>query len=152
MGKWELPIQTLIVLSLLAFAAETQPNLSPQWRQALGNFEAFSVIIFTIEYLVRATLSRPRRSYLLSFLGLIDLLAILPFYLSLGIDLRSLRGLRLLRLFRLFKLVRYNAAVQRYHRAFVMVREELVLFGTTACLMLYLSSVGIYYFEHAAQP
>jgi voltage-gated potassium channel len=80
------------------------------------------------------------------------LLAILPFYFSLGIDLRSIRAFRLLRLFRIFKLARYSMAVRRFHRAFAIAREELVLFGTAALIVLYLSAVGIYYFENAVQP
>jgi voltage-gated potassium channel len=42
--------------------------------------------------------------------------------------------------------------MQRYHRAFLIAREELILFGFTALIMFYLASVGIYYFEHDAQP
>lgn len=146
------PVQILIVLSLVAFAFETLPNLSTEWRRILRVFEIFSVAIFTVEYVLRIALSRPARSYLFSFFGVIDLLAILPFYLATGLDLRSLRAFRLLRLFRILKLARYSAAAQRYHRAFLIAREELVLFGTTALIAPYLAAVGIYYFENAAQP
>lgn len=151
-GRWEFPIQILIVLSLVAFALETLPSLSPRWRRALDIFETATVTIFTVEYLLRLFLCRPRLSYAFSFFGLVDLLAILPFYLSTGVDLRSVRAFRLLRLFRLLKLARYSRAAQRFHRAFVIAREELVLFGATALIVLYLSSVGIYYFEGDAQP
>lgn len=82
----------------------------------------------------------------------IDLVAALPFYLSLGVDLRSMRAFRLLRLFRLFKLARYNKAMKHFHQAFVIAKEELILFGAVALILLYLSSVGIYYFENEAQP
>lgn len=91
-------------------------------------------------------------SYAFSFYGVVDLLAILPFYITTGLDLRSLRVFRLLRLFRLLKLVRYSAAVQRYQHAFRIAREELIFFGIVSILLLYLSAVGIYYFEHEAQP
>jgi voltage-gated potassium channel len=60
--------------------------------------------------------------------------------------------LRAFRLLRLFKLFRYNKAIHRYKRAFVIAKDELVLFGSTAAIVLYLSSVGIYYFENEAQP
>jgi voltage-gated potassium channel len=151
-GKWDLVIQVLIVLSLISFALETLPRLSGDVRKVLRVFEVFSVSVFTVEYILRLALSRPRRRYIFSFFGLIDLAAILPFYLSTGIDLRSIRAFRLLRLFRLFKLARYSAAVRRYHRAFLIAKEELILFGVTALILLYLSAVGIYYFEHEAQP
>lgn len=56
------------------------------------------------------------------------------------------------RLFRLLKLGRYTAALLRFYRALLIAREELALFGTMAVILLYLSCVGIYQFEHAAQP
>lgn len=151
-GKLDFLIQGLIILSLVAFAIETLPNLDPVWRPWLRGFEIATVVIFTIEYLARILLCKPRFAYVRSFFGIIDLLAIVPFYLSCGIDLRSIRGFRLLRLFRLFKLARYSAAIRRFHKAFVIAKEELVLFGTTALLLLYLASVGIYYFENPTQP
>jgi voltage-gated potassium channel len=151
-GKWDYCVQVLIVLSLIAFAIETLPSLSPAWKDALTIFEAITIGVFTIEYLLRLWLNRPRFRYAISGFGIIDLLAILPFYLSLGVDLRSLRAFRLLRLFRLLKLARYSAAMRRYHQAFLIAREELVLFGSTAMVVLYLSAVGIYYFESAVQP
>ena len=80
------------------------------------------------------------------------MLAGLPFYLSLEIDLRSLRIFRLFRLVRIFKLVRYNSAIMRFKNAFTSVREELVLAFVAAAFVLYLSSVGIYYFESQEQP
>ncbi|MGJ8643668.1 MAG: ion transporter [Luteolibacter sp.] len=151
-GSWEFIIQALIVLNLIAFAVETLPTLNSEWRRYLRLFEVVTVSIFTLEYVLRLALCRPRLSYAFSFFGAVDLIAILPFYLSTGIDLRSIRAFRMLRLFRLFKLARYSAAMQRFHRAFLIAREELILFGAVALIVLYLSSVGIYYFERDAQP
>ncbi|WFB34879.1 ion transporter [Kiritimatiellota bacterium B12222] len=151
-GRFEYVLQSLIFLSLVSFAIETLPNISPQLRKSLGRFEMVTVTIFTIEYLLRLFYGKPRLRYAFSFFGLIDLLAIAPFYLSTGLDLRSLRAFRMLRLVRLLKLVRYSAAVQRYHRAFVIAREELVYFGIITLILLYLSAVGIYYFENPVQP
>ncbi len=151
-GRFEYVFQALILLSLVSFAMETLPDLSETTRERLHAFEVFSVVVFTLEYLLRLALGRPRMAYAFSFYGVVDLLAILPFYITTGLDLRSLRIFRLLRLFRLLKLVRYSAAVQRYHRAFRIAREELVFFGIISLILLYLSAVGIYYFEHQAQP
>jgi voltage-gated potassium channel len=83
---------------------------------------------------------------------LVDLAAILPFYIASGLDLRAVRVFRLLRLLRIFKLLKYNEAISRFHRALLIAKEELVLFGLVAAIMLYLSAVGIYYFENSAQP
>lgn len=151
-GVWDYIIQALIVLSLVAFAVETVPGLSQASRDVLFVFEIVTVGVFTLEYVLRVALCRPAGRYAFSFFGFVDLIAILPFYLSTGIDLRSVRAFRLLRLFRLLKLARYSSAMRRYHRAFMIVREELVLFGVTALIIFYLASVGIYYFENPAQP
>jgi voltage-gated potassium channel len=151
LGPIEVGIQVLIVLSLLAFAIDTLPSLPDAERELLDALELFTIGVFTIEYVARIILSRPAKSYIFSFYGIVDLIAILPYYLS-GLDLRSVRAFRLLRLFRILKLARYSAALQRFHRAFFIVREELILFGLVASIVLYLSAVGIYYCEHEAQP
>ncbi|QDS95058.1 Cyclic nucleotide-gated potassium channel [Roseimaritima multifibrata] len=149
---FDLAIQLLIVLSLIAFSVETLPNLDPQWIRFLQIFEVVTVLVFTAEYLLRFLVADRKLSFVFSFFGIIDLLAILPFYLSFGIDLRTIRAFRLLRLFWMFKLVRYSKAIQRFHRAFLIAREEIVLFLCVTIILLYLAAVGIYHFEHDTQP
>jgi voltage-gated potassium channel len=145
-------VQVLIFFSLVAFAVETLSDL-PRWMPpVLRVSEAVIVALFTIEYLLRLYVASRRPRFVFSFFGLIDLAAILPFYIAAGIDLRSLRALRLLRLFRVFKLARYSEAVARLNSAFRMAREELVLFVSISAIIVYLASVGIYYFENPAQP
>ena len=70
----------------------------------------------------------------------------------LGVDLRSVRVLRVLRLLRILRVGRYVQAVERLKRAGRMVREELVLFIGVSLALIYLSAVGVYYFEHDSQP
>jgi voltage-gated potassium channel len=152
LGRWELPIELLVVANLIALAVETVPELSPFWRRTLWNFEVFCALVYTVEYGVRMTLARPRWRYAVSFYGIVDLLAILPFYLMLAFNLQAVRAFRLLRLLRLFKLVRYTNAIHRFRRAFAIARDDLVLFGVSALIILYLSAIGIYHFEHEAQP
>ena len=149
---FDLTIQALILISLIAFSLETLPGLSEPQRWWLYAVEVSCVVIFTAEYLLRLFVADRKLGFATSFFGLIDLAAILPFYLSLGVDLRSVRAFRLLRLFRIFKLARYNTAVRRFHRALLIAREELVLFGMVAVIMLYLAAVGIHHFENEAQP
>ncbi len=145
-------IQALIVLSLVAFSVETLPDIASSTRRWLRYFEVATVAIFTIEYLLRVLAAERPMRFIFSFFGFIDLAAILPFYFATGLDLRAIRGFRLLRLFRIFKLVRYSEAVARYHRAFVLSREELVLFGSTSAIVVFIAAVGIYYFENPVQP
>ncbi len=145
-------VQVLILLSLVAFSIETLPTISEQTRSYLYYFEVFSVTFFTIEYVLRTIAARPVRSYVFSFLGIVDLLAILPFYITSGVDLRSIRILRMFRLIRIFKLVRYSDAVQRFATSFKLIRSELALFLFACLVLLFVASVGIYHFESEAQP
>ncbi len=145
-------IQILIVISLINFSWETLPDLSDSTRSVLKIIQIITVAIFTIEYLLRIIVAHNKLKYIFSFFGIIDLIAILPFYISTGVDLRALRAFRLLRLFRILKLVRYSNAVQRFHNAFLIAREEIILFFTITCILLFLAGVGIYYFENNVQP
>lgn len=145
-------IQALILLSVITFSIETIPNLKPQTRTILQSIELFSVIIFSLEYLLRIYVADNKPKFIFSFFGIIDFLAILPFYLSFGIDLRSLRALRFLRLFRILKLVRYNRAMNHFTRAIKSAKEEIFLFIFITLILIYFSAVGIYYFENQAQP
>jgi voltage-gated potassium channel len=145
-------IQALIVLSLITFSLETLPGLSEMERQVLSVVETTTVIIFTGEYLLRLWVAKRRLGFVFSMYGLVDFLAILPFYLALGMDLRSLRVVRMLRLFRILKMVRYSRALRRLVSAMAIARDDMVIFGLLASMVLYFSAVGIYYFEGQAQP
>ncbi|GLS90555.1 hypothetical protein GCM10007916_16220 [Psychromonas marina] len=147
-----LSIQLLIILSLISFSIETLPDLSALQRSYLHYIEIAVVILFSVEYLLRIYVAKNRLAYIFSFYGTIDLLAILPFYIASGLDLRTVRLFRLLRLLQIFKLFKYSKALQRFQRAFNLVKEEMFVFGVIAMIMLYLSAVGIYYFENAVQP
>ncbi|HBO13343.1 MAG TPA: ion transporter [Halieaceae bacterium] len=148
----QLFIQALIVLSVVGFTLETLPTLDEDWHRVLRQFEVFAIAVFTVEYLLRLWAAESRLRFATSFYGIIDLLVILPFYLQLGLDLRSLRVFWLFRIFRLFKLARYGDAARRMAAAFRLVRVDLAVFGVGAVFVLYLAAVGIYYFEREAQP
>lgn len=149
---FDFTIQGLILLSLVSFSVETLPHLSDQVHRLLWIVEVGTVAIFTVEYLLRVSAADHKLRFVFSFYGLVDLAAILPFYLATGLDLRAIRIVRLLRVFRAFKLLRYSEAIRRFRRAFVIAREELVLFFFASSLLIYISAVGIYYFENPVQP
>ena len=150
--RFDVFIQLLIILSLVSFSIETLPDLSPSFIYALDLFEQITILIFTVELILRLILTKPPFKYLLSFYGIIDLLAILPFYILSGIDLRSVRVFRLFRLFRIFKLFKYSSAIERLVKAFKEIKNELIIFLVGTLFLIYVSSVGIYYFEHELQP
>lgn len=145
-------IQALILLSLIAFTIETFPNNSVKTVNFLNYFEIFCVIIFSIEYLLRIFVSKKPFKYIFSFYGIIDILAILPFYLKAAYDLRALRAFRIFRIFRALKLIRYNKALNRFHIAAKIVKEEIILFLVITFIFIFLASAGIYFFENEAQP
>ncbi len=126
--------------------------------------EIVSVIIFTIEYLLRlwtAPLLFPEKSkmkarikYIFSFMALIDLLAILPFYFPfiIKIDLRILRALRLVRLFRLFKMNRYTKAMSSVFSVIKNKSSELISAIFVVFILMLISSVFMYTIESPVQP
>lgn len=101
----------LIVLSVLAVSAETMGGLSPDTHLALRGLEWVFTIVFTIEYILRLMAVRRPLWYARSFFGVVDLLAILPTWISIIFPgaqaLLVVRVLRLLRIFRVFKLARF---------------------------------------------
>ena len=145
--SFEIFIQVLILVSLASLTVETLPNISVIQKNFLSYVDNIIVFIFIIEYILRVWVSEKKRKFVFSFYGIADLLAILPSLFLLGFDLQFIRVLRFLRVFRLLKLARYNKALDRVQRAFGIAKEELYL---SQPYLLY--SVGIYQFEHAAQP
>jgi voltage-gated potassium channel len=139
----------VISLSVLAMSIQTLPDISNELMRGLSLSNTVVVAIFTIEYLVRIwTTDKPLR-YIFSFWGLVDLVAFLPYWLSIG---TGTHVVRLLRLLRLIKLLRYMTAIDRVRRVAELVWKELLIFLSFAALMLVITAVGIYNFENAAQP
>jgi len=162
---WDISLFSLVILNLVAVALESVPGLQSRYGNSFYNFELFSVIVFSIEYIARVWSApakkevdvssspvKARLRYIFSFYGLIDLVAILPFYIQAffpGLDLRVLRALRLLRI---LKLNHYNSALDDLFGA---IMEEKKSFMTTLYIFsvaFVLSSSLIYYAEHKVQP
>lgn len=156
----------LIILNVIAVSADTVESYYIQHEKMFYWFEFFSVAVFTIELALRvwtvtasgnSKFAHPlwgRLRFMVTFGSIIDILAIVPFYLPLLIpfDLRFLRVLRLMRLVRIFKISRYMHASATIRKVFVARREELVIsFMLTIFLMVIASSI-MYYIEHDAQP
>lgn len=156
---------TLILLNVAAAILYTMPSLAVPYKPLFANFETFSVAVFTLEYLLRLWScvdspdgqNRGRLRWALSPMGLVDLVAILPFYVFLFIpdsnmSLLILRIFRGLRLFRIFKLTRYSTALNVLFS--VLKKEARVLAVTTSILIivLILASWGIYSLERDVQP
>ena len=145
-------IIVLILLSVISISLITLPDLDESTVRILEIFEILVVVVFTVEYILRIYVADKKLSYIFSFYGLIDLIAILPFYISTGLDLRALRIFRVFRLLRIFKLARYSEAASLLMRVFKSIRRELTVFMFVSICILYVAAIGIYYFENPAQP
>lgn len=86
------------------------------------------MLVFTLEHLSWIWVAEHKLKFIFSFFGLVDLLAILPFHLSFGVDLRTLRAFRLLRLFKILRLPKYARAIRRIRLALALIKEEMILF------------------------
>jgi len=157
-------IISLITVNVLAVILETVESLASQYSKIFTTFELFSIVVFTIEYLLRLWVCTQKKEYenpvfgrlkfIIGPMALIDLLAILPFYLPVmfPMDPRFLRALRLFRLFRLFKMGRYSESLQTLGNVLKSKKEEIVVTFFVISLMLVFASSTIYYVEHDAQP
>ncbi|QPN69720.1 ion transporter [Synechococcus sp. CBW1108] len=157
----------LILLNVLAVILETVQSLQLRFGTAFWAFEVFSVGVFSVEYAARiwSCTADPRYRqpiigrlrFVSSFGGVVDLLAILPFYVSLAVpsaalDLRILRALRLLRFARVLKLARYSDSIGRMKRVIGARRGDLGVALAAVGVVLILASSAIYYVEADTQP
>ena len=152
----------LILLNVAAVMLESVESIRQQYSYPLFVFEVFSVTVFTIEYLLRIwtvvdneDTEKPawkvRLAYMCSPMAIIDLIAILPFYLGLFIDV-DLRFLRILRLVRVAKLGRYSSAMQMLFQVFQQEYKILVAALFLLLVLMVIASSGIYLIEHDVQP
>ena len=156
-------IIVLIILNVLALILSTIQRINSQFSTAFEVFEIFSILIFTVEYIGRiySSVENPNYSKLVSGrirymfrpMILIDLMAILPFYLTiLGLDFRSLRILRLFRILRILKLVRYVKALDRITIALRDRIREIIIAFSLISFMVLIAATLMYYAERNAQP
>jgi voltage-gated potassium channel len=156
-------IVTLIGLNVVALILESVKNIHAFAPRLFSAFEFASVIIFSLEYVARVWSSveipiyqKPlsgRLRFILTPLALVDLLAILPFYLPFtGIDLRFLRIMRMMRIFRVAKLGRYSQSLQMLQRVMVAKKEQLVCSLFILLLLVIVAASMLYYAENSSQP
>ena len=154
----------LIVLNIAAVSLESVKHIGNEYKVAFNAFEFFSVVIFSIEYVLRVW-SAPARNdlgnstniikrmkYIFSFTGLVDFLAIIPSILPYFFGGLDLRWLRVLRLLRLLKISNYSSALEDFFSA---IKADWRSFSAALYLMviaLFLSSALMYIAEHDSQP
>lgn len=160
---FDMVLTVLILANVLAVSLGTVDSIQRQYSAVLASFELFSVVVFTVEYVLRVWVAiedpryrRPvvgRLRYMTSWPAVVDLVAVLPFYLPFtGIDLRFVRLLRLLRLLRVLKLGRYSSSMQALIDVLGAKRSELWSSLTVLAILLFSAGGLMYYVEHPGQP
>ena len=154
---------SIITLNAVAIVLHTVESYNNRHERLFHDFEVFSVMFFTVEYILRVWVSvenekyrHPvwgRLRYMLSTSAIIYLLAIVPFYFTLfATDLAIVRILRIFRIFRLFRISRYSHAVRLIQHVVADRKEELVLCIMFILFMLLIVSSVMFYVEHPVQP
>ncbi|WP_338236580.1 ion transporter [Persicobacter diffluens] len=157
-------IMSLIFINIGALILESIPEFQQQYSLLFQAIEYFSIIIFTLEYVMRiyiADMTHPASNnwksaflFIFSFYGMVDLLSILPFYLPLiiPIDLRFLRILRLFRFLRVLKLNRYTHSVDLIFQVISEKKNELYMTCFLTIMILVIASFLMFYAEGHHQP
>jgi voltage-gated potassium channel len=156
-------IMALILLNVAAVVLESEEAIDARYGPLFDAFGFFSIIAFTVEYVLRLWISdlEPGRSdpvggrvrFALSPLAIIDLAVILPYYLPVVFpDLRFLRGVRVFWLFRLFEMGRYSESMVTLENVIRAKKEELTVTFFAIIFFLTFASSIIYFLEHDVQP
>ena len=158
--EWFLMI--LILLNVASVVLGSVSELYDRHRLLFTWFEMFSVAVFSIEYLMRLSTApykypgskSPYLKYIFSFGGLVDLLAILPFFIPfiINADLRMLRLLRMFRLLRVLKLNRYDTALAMIVKVLKNQKEMLHITIFFMAVMILMTAAVMYFVENEAQP
>ena len=140
LGKaFDLVLIYMIMLSVLVVILGSVSWIEESWGNWVLGLEWFFTIIFTVEYLLRIYATPKRWSYIFSFYGLVDLISILPTYLSLFFTgasyLLIIRVLRVLRIFRVLKLVRYLSEANILVRSMMMSRRKIFIFFSAVLVL-----------------
>ncbi|MDR2222351.1 MAG: ion transporter [Flavobacteriaceae bacterium] len=153
----------LILCNALSLIFESIPEVRKEHEIFFAQFNLFSVVFFSIEYVLRMwsiscdeRFNKPiigRIKYAFTSMQLIDLFAILPFYLSfVHFDLRILRLMRVFRLLRVFKIAKYISALAIVMNVFKRKANELAIAAFLLVFLLLIASTAIYYAENSSQP
>ena len=135
-----------IILSIITVLLESVTEYRQRYGQILNSAEWFFTIIFTIEYFLRMYCIRIPTSYVFSFYGIIDLLAIIPTYISILLPgsqaLSVIRILRVLRIFRILKLFQYMGEANHLAKALIASKRKIfILLFVIMNLVIILGSI-----------
>lgn len=151
-GKlFDVALLLVILISIVIVSLESVESINQRHEDLLRGLEWAITVMFTVEYLLRLYCTKHSKKYATSFYGVIDLVAILPTYLSLFIPgaqgLLVIRSLRLLRVFRVFKLNRYMGEAQTLGYAIRRSQRRIVIFLFSVMVLGFISGAFMYLIE-----
>lgn len=152
-GKaFDISLLVFIMISVLVVVVDSVPNYHKAMPNVFYAMEWFFTIVFSIEYVLRVyTVKHPFKNYIFSFYGIIDLLAILPTYLSIFIVgsqyLMVIRIFRMIRVFRILKLGRFIGATELLKKSFMASRHKILVFLEVVLTVVFLMGSLMYLIE-----
>ena len=151
-GKlFDLTLLVFIILSTVTVMAETMPEIPGRYARYFFTLEWIFTIIFTIEYILRIIAAKNKRVYVFSFLGIIDLLSILPAYVGMFIAgaqvFLVIRIIRMIRVFRILKLAQFIGAGNSLRTALMASRHKISVFLLTVVMIVIVSGTMMYLIE-----
>ncbi|HRJ28444.1 MAG TPA: ion transporter [Cyclobacteriaceae bacterium] len=151
-GKYfDIVLLVSIILSVTVVMLESVQAIKIGWGNWLVGLEWFFTGLFTLEYLARIWVVLNKRKYIFSFFGIVDLLSVLPTYLTIFFagaqSLLVIRSLRLLRIFRIFKLARFIGESQNLTTALKASRYKIIVFLTTVITAVIIFGTLIFLIE-----
>jgi len=153
-GKaFDIFLLTAILFSVLAVLLESVSSIEIKFGNFFRIFELIITLLFTVEYILRLIAVKKPMKYVLSFYGIVDLLSILPTYISLFLGdihyLLIIRAIRLLRVFRIFKLARFLNEADHLWRALRASRPKIIVFLITVITIVLIMGSIMYLIEGA---
>ena len=159
-------LATLVIINIVAIALESVASIYEQFGAYLDAIEAVSILIFSVEYILRiwsapmpiasehnfSVQLKQRWAYITSFNGLIDLVSIIPFYIQAIFPYVDLRILRAFRLLRILKLSNYNSALEDFFEAIMEERKSFYAALYLFVIVFIVSSSLMYFAEHRVHP
>lgn len=149
--RFDITLVCLILLSILVVVLDSVPEIGARYASVMTALEWTFTLLFTVEYIARLVCIRRPGRYATSFYGVIDLVSVLPTYLSLLLPgsqvFLDVRILRLLRVFRIFKLTLYIEEYHKLGQALVASRRKIMVFLSVVLMLVLILGTVMYVIE-----
>jgi voltage-gated potassium channel len=154
--RFDVTLIGMIFLSVLTVMLDSVPQINAKYGQQLYYAEWFFTVLFTVEYTVRLWCIEHSWGYAKSFYGVVDLLSVLPTYLSLWFPgaqfFLAVRILRVLRVFRVLRMVRYVGEAELIAQALAASRRKIIVFVASVLALMVIFGALMYVVEGGTNP